>query len=117
MEGARLEIPQAETAVREATITFAGTLQGLTQVRGAGNLLQTVSRPQEGVAALQQLNQAYERYFIAINSYNRAEFQLYHAIGYPSRILADPGQMGQVPSMGTVPAAQDAARLSDPGRR
>ncbi len=59
VEGARSEIPQAETAVREATITFAGTLQGLTQVRGAGNLLQTVSRPQEGVAALQQLNQAY----------------------------------------------------------
>ncbi len=117
VEGARAEIPQAETAVREATITFTGTLQGLTQVRGAGNSLQTVSRPQEGVAALQQLNQAYGRYFIAINSYNRAEFQLYHAIGYPSRILADQGQMGQVQAMGTAPSAQSAARLPDPGRR
>ena len=37
VEGAGEEIPQAETAVREATITFAGTLRGLTQVRGAGS--------------------------------------------------------------------------------
>jgi len=94
VEAARDEIAAAETAVREARITFDGTMTGLSQVRGAGNLLQPVSRPQEGVAALQQLNQAYAEYFTAINKYNRAEFQLYHAVGYPSRILTWQGQAG-----------------------
>lgn len=121
VEGSWAEIPQAETAVRKATVTFNGTLKGLTQIRGAGNYLQPVSRPQEGVAALQQLNQAYERYFIAINKYNRAQFQLYHAIGYPSRILAGGRQMGEVQAIGAglapamPPSAQSASRF--PGSR
>ena len=85
-EAARGEIAAAEIAVREARITFDGTMKGLAEVRGAGNLLQPVSRPQEGVAALQQLNQAYAQYFVAVNKYNEAQFQLYHAVGYPSRI-------------------------------
>jgi outer membrane protein TolC len=86
--GTRVEIADAETAVREANITFAGSLNGLLQIRGAGNFLQPVSRPQEVVAALQQLNGAYDKYFSAVADYNRAQFQLYHALGYPSRILA-----------------------------
>ncbi|MGO9110683.1 MAG: TolC family protein [Thermoguttaceae bacterium] len=123
VEGAWAEIPQAEAAVREATITLNGTLKGLTQIRGAGNFLQPVSRPQEGVAALQQLNQAYQRYFIAINQYNRAQFQLYHAIGYPSHILANEGQMGEVQAIsanvptGMAPYVQSASRYPDPNRR
>ena len=49
--------------------------------------MQLVNRPQEAVAALQQLNRTYGLYFAAINSYNRAQFQLYRALGYPARIL------------------------------
>ena len=71
-EAARGEIAAAETALKEARITFDGSMKGLAEVRGAGNLLQPVSRPQEGVAALQQLNQAYLDYFTAVNKYNRA---------------------------------------------
>jgi outer membrane protein TolC len=116
VEGARREVPEAETAVREALVTFTGSLQGLRQVRGAGNLLQTVSRPQEAVAALQQLNLAYQRYFTAVNKYNQAEFQLYHAIGYPSRIVALERPTGEIQAIDTnrpaemMPAAQNAAR-------
>ena len=88
VEGARVEILQAETSVKEANITFLGMLEALSQTRGVGDSLQLVVRPQEAVAALQQLNQAYDQYFIAIASYNRAQFQLFHALGYPSRILA-----------------------------
>jgi outer membrane protein TolC len=116
VDGARREVPEAETAVREASVTFGGTLQGLKQVRGAGNLLQTVSRPQEAVAALQQLNLAYQRYFTAVNKYNQAEFQLYHAIGYPSRILAWERPTGEIQAIDTsrpaelTPAAQNAGR-------
>ncbi len=123
VEGAWNEIPAAETAVRKATATFNGTLQGLTQVRGAGNLLQTVSRPQEGVAALQQLNQAYLQYFSAVNKYNQAQFQLYHAIGYPSRILACERQTGAVQAIDSIrppemaPAALNATRFPPGNRR
>ena len=101
-EGTRAEIGEAEKAVREADITFAGTLNGLLQIRGAGNLLQPVSRPQEAVAALQQLNRAYDEYFGAINDYNRAQFQLYHAVGYP----AHPGLRTAIRR---CPAGQDGA--------
>ena len=85
--GASAEIQQAEIGVREASVTFQGVLNGLTRVRGAGNMLQTVSRPQEAAAALQQLNRSYEQYFLAVNKYNRSQFLLFHALGYPSRIL------------------------------
>ncbi len=95
-QGARAEIGEAEKAVREAEITFTGTLNGLLQIRGAGNFLQPVSRPQEAVAALQQLNGAYDKYFGAVTDYNRAQFELYHALGYPSRILACDRQADEI---------------------
>ena len=100
-EGAREGIPEAETEVKEADATFMGTLNGLRRIRGAGNQLQPVSRPQEAVAALQQLNRAYDQYFVAVNNYNRAQFQLYHALGYPSRILSWERRMGEIQSVDT----------------
>ena len=121
-EAARSETIAAEMAVRDARITFDGTMKGLSEIHGAGNLLQPVSRPQEGVAALQQLNQAYADYFTAVNKYNRSQFQLYHAVGYPARIVAWQRQEGEakasdtnasqrdVPPPPNVPSAQDASR-------
>jgi hypothetical protein len=44
--------------------------------------------PQEVVAALQQLPQAYVNYYTGANDYNRAQFRLYHALGYPAQRLA-----------------------------
>jgi hypothetical protein len=35
-------------------------LEAVSQTRGVGDSLQLVGRPQEAVAALQQLNQAYD---------------------------------------------------------
>jgi outer membrane protein TolC len=101
VEGARAKIPEADTEVRKASITFLGTVKGLRQIRGAGSQLQLVSRPQEAVAALQQLSQAYDQYYLAINQYNRAQFQLYHALGYPSRILAWQRPAGDVQDVDT----------------
>jgi len=101
VEGAREGIPEAEMGVKEADTTFAGTLKGLGQIRGAGNQLQPISRPQEAVAALQLLNRAYDQYFVAVNNYNRAQFQLYHALGYPSRILSWERRMGEIQAVDT----------------
>ena len=110
VEGAREGIPEAEAEVKEADTTFSGTLKGLSQIRGAGSQLQPVSRPQEAVAALQQLTRAYDQYFVAINNYNRAQFQLYHALGYPSRILSWERRMGEIQTVDTSrPAEMDRA--------
>ena len=83
-------------AVKEAIITYNGTLTGMSQTRGAGDLLQLVNRPQEAVAALQQLNRAYDNYYAAINGYNRAQFQLYRALGFPARDVICDCPVGEV---------------------
>jgi outer membrane protein TolC len=105
-KGAKEEIPEAETGVKEAEATFNGTLRGLRQIRGAGNQLYPVSRPQEAVAALQQLNRAYDQYFAAVNNLNRSQFQLYHALGYPSRILSWERPVGEIQTIDTSRPAE-----------
>lgn len=107
VEAAVAQIAEAANQVKEAIITFNGTLTGIGQTRGAGELLQLVNRPQEAVAALQQLNRSYTNYFSAVNGYNRAQFQLYRAIGYPAQNVACDPPVGEVqpvetsrPSMG-----------------
>jgi outer membrane protein TolC len=55
VEATTVQVNYAMTAVREATITHNGTLKGIAQTTGAGELLQLVNRPQEAVAALQEL--------------------------------------------------------------
>jgi outer membrane protein TolC len=44
-------------------------------------------RPQEVVAAVQALGQAYADYFGAVGDKNRAQFRLYRALGRPARLL------------------------------
>jgi outer membrane protein TolC len=102
VEGARDEIRQAEIAVQEAKITYEGTMRGLSQPTRPSGLYQLISRPQEAVAAVQQLSRAYDQYFIAINGYNRAEFELFHAMGYPSRILAWERRTGDIQPIDTT---------------
>ncbi len=101
LEATAAQIDDATTAVKEATVTFNGTLTALGQTRGAGELLQLLSRPQEAVAALQQLNRAYETYYAAINNYNRAEFQLYRALGFPAQIVVCKTPVGEVEKIDT----------------
>jgi hypothetical protein len=47
-----------------------------------------VFRPQEAVAAVAALDQAYRDYFAAVGDQNRAQFQLYRALGHPAQCLA-----------------------------
>jgi outer membrane protein TolC len=80
-------IKQAEYGLAAAEESFAGNLKGLSETVQVGNQLQLVIRPQEVTAALLQLQQAYSNYYSSVNDYNRAEFRLYHALGYPSEQL------------------------------
>jgi outer membrane protein TolC len=96
LEAAATQVDCAGVAIKEAVIAYNGTVIGIGETRGAGGILQLVNRPQEAVAALIELNRSYADYFVAVNDYNRAQFQLYRALGYPARILVCDRPVGMV---------------------
>jgi outer membrane protein TolC len=99
-EATATQVEDAMTALKEAAVTYSGNLVGL-KPRVVGNLLQLAIRPQEAVAALQQLNRAYGIYYAAVNGYNRAQFQLYRALGFPARNLVCDHPLGETQEVDT----------------
>jgi outer membrane protein TolC len=85
---AAIKATKAEIAVKESWETYQGNFKGLGETTRFGDTLVLVTRPQEAVAALTMLHRAYDNYFTAINDYNRAEFRLYRALGYPASNIA-----------------------------
>jgi outer membrane protein TolC len=79
---------EAEVGLKNAQINFTGNLRGLSETTRLADVLTLVIRPQEAVAALDQLLRAYNNYFQAVNDYNRAQFRLFRALGYPANLLA-----------------------------
>ena len=101
VQSAAARVAQADRALRTGIITFNGTFEGLRQTTRLGNVLVLVNRPQEAVFALQLLNVAFDEYFTTVAEYNRAQFELFHALGYPARELAQlraPGEAVPVPT-------------------
>jgi outer membrane protein TolC len=96
VQAALVRVGRAEAEVQAALASYAGNLKGLSETVRAGELLQLVNRPQEVVAALQQLQQAYLNYYTSANDYNRAQFRLFRALGYPARELACGDSFGAV---------------------
>ena len=95
VQSAAVRILQADRAMRTAIITFNGNYEGLRQTTRLGNVLVLVNRPQEAVFALQLLKVAFDQYFTTVAEYNRAQFELFHALGYPAReiaLLRPPGE-------------------------
>jgi hypothetical protein len=60
----------------------------LNQTKRVGSLIILVIRPQEVVAAVGALAQAYNDYYGAVADYNRAQLRLYWALGHPAQLLA-----------------------------
>jgi outer membrane protein TolC len=89
---------QAQTAARRADLAEKGlraalasadkNLVALGQTKQTGGVVQTLVRPQEAVAAVQALGQAYIDYYGAVADYDRAQFRLYRAMGHPVQALA-----------------------------
>jgi outer membrane protein TolC len=96
VQAAAVRVGRAEAEVKSALVSYQGNLKGLSETVRAGDLLQLVNRPQEVVAALQQLQQAYINYFTTANDYNRAQFRLFRALGYPAQGLACGDALGAV---------------------
>lgn len=78
----------AEDGVTNAIATAEKNLQGLGQTKRAGEQLILVFRPQEAVAAISALDQAYRDYYQAVGDHNRAQFRLYRALGHPAQALS-----------------------------
>lgn len=88
LRSAKNRVALADTGLREALINYEGNLKGMEQTTRFGDLLVLVNRPQEVVASLQQLDNAYRAYFLAVQDYNRSQFRLFRAMGYPAEVLA-----------------------------
>lgn len=80
---------EAEAAVRYAAESLEKNVEGLGQTRRAGELVVLIIRPQEVVAAVQALAQAYFDYYGAAADHNRAQFRLYRALGHPAQAVLD----------------------------
>ena len=85
LQSATARVSQADRALRTAIITFNGNFEGLKQTTRFGDVLVLVNRPQEVVFALQLLKLALDEYFTTVAEYNRAQFELFHSLGYPAR--------------------------------
>lgn len=92
---ANTRVEQAQVGLVAAKASFEGNLKGLGETIRSGDQLQLTIRPQEATAALRALLQAYISYFSAVNDYNREQFRLYHALGYPAQSLAENQAWGE----------------------
>ena len=66
------------------------------------DVLVLVFRPQEAVFALQLLKVAIDEYFTTVAEYNRAQFELFHALGYPAQEVTSLRIPGEVVPVDTA---------------
>jgi hypothetical protein len=102
LQSATARVSQADRALRTAIITFNGNFEGLKQTTRFGNVLVLVNRPQEVVFALQLLKLALDDYFTTVAEYNRAQFEVFHALGYPAREITYVRPPGDVQPVDTT---------------
>jgi hypothetical protein len=91
-QSAASRLGKSENALRNAVESANKNFEGLGQTKTAGGkAIILVIRPQEVVAAIQALAQAYNDYYGAVADHNRAQFRLYRALGQPAQFCGRPG--------------------------
>jgi outer membrane protein TolC len=88
-QSAASRLRQAEDELKDAVDSANKNLEGLSQPKLTGTTATLIVRPQEAVQAVQALAQAYNDYFGAVSDYDRAQFRLYRALGYPAQALTN----------------------------
>ncbi len=99
LQSATARVGQADRSLRTGLSAFNGNVEGLRQTTRFGDTLVLVYRPQEVVYALRLLKLAFDEYFTTVADYNRAQFELFHALGYPAKeitYLRPPGNVDPV---------------------
>jgi hypothetical protein len=91
-----VRVVQAERALRASIAALNGAVEGLSHTSRFGDVLVLISRPQESIYALQLLKQTFDEYFTTVADYNRAQFELFHALGYPAYELAQLRLTGEI---------------------
>ena len=91
LDRAAKRLKAAEDGVANAVASAEKNLQGLGQTKRVGEQLVLVFRPQEAVAAIGALDQAYRDYYQAVGDHNRGQFRLYRALGRPGQAAGDVG--------------------------
>jgi outer membrane protein TolC len=99
---AAARVGQAERSLRTGLNAFNGSFEGLQQTSRFGDVLVLISRPQEAIYAIQLLKQDFEEYFKTVADYNRAQFSLFHALGYPAYEISEMRSPGEVLSVPTA---------------
>jgi outer membrane protein TolC len=102
LQSAAARVTQASRALREGMIAFNGNFEGLRQTTRFGDVLRLVFRPQEVVYALDLLSTAFDEYFTTVAEYNRAQFRLFHALGYPAQEVSLQRPAGDIVPVETV---------------
>lgn len=105
LDRAGKRLKAAEDGVANAVATAEKNLQGLGQTKRVGEQLVLVFRPQEAVAAISALDQAYRDFYQAVGDHNRAQFRLYRALGHPGQAVCQTGKPAETLPATTVPAA------------
>ena len=96
LQSAAARVVQADRALRTGIIALNGATEGLEHTSRFADVLVTISRPQEAVYALQLLMRAFNEYYTTVADYNRAQFELFHALGYPAHEVAHFQPAGEV---------------------
>jgi hypothetical protein len=114
LQSAAARVGQADRSLRASIAAYNGNVEGMRHTTRYGDVLVLVYRPQEVVYALKLLKLSFDEYFTTVADYNRAEFELFHALGYPSQeitYLRPPGEIvpvdtarpGYLPPVGNGP--------------
>ncbi len=88
LQSAAARVVQADRSLRTGIIALNGSTEGLEQTSRFGDVLELITRPQETIYALQLLMKDFTEYYTTVAEYNRAQFELFHALGYPAREVA-----------------------------
>src|SRR5262249_20984735 len=95
-QSASARLVEAEKELKDAVESANRNLEGFGQTQTVGRpteggRLLLLIRPQEVVAAVQALAQAYTDFYGAVADHDRAQFRLYRALGHPAQALTCAG--------------------------
>jgi outer membrane protein TolC len=102
LQAAADRMAKTDAELHDAQLAYAGSLDELGKLTQVGDVKVLTRRTFEVVDALRALLRAYENYFGSVNDYNRAQFRLYRALGYPAGILACERAPGPVQPVDTT---------------